>query len=919
MQPAREPPKTGIVTFLTTDIEGSVSRWETFPEVMGAIIARHDDLIRVEIAPRDGVVFKTSGDGLIAAFNSPAAAIESAVAAQRALSEADFSTVDGLRVRMAVYAGSAEAVDGDYVGPAINRCSRLLSLACGGQILVGAAAAELARGALSSDVGLKDLGQHKLRDVPHPETLFQVTAPGLDEAFSPLRSGCSAVHNLPSHLSSFVARPSCSSAIRERLDRHRVVTLVGSGGIGKTRMAVETASTFRNEGIGGTPLDEIWFIELGSLLNPVLIPEAVCCAMGIDKPADGSLADAAIGYLKNKRTLLVFDNCEHVIDACCDLITRLLRGCPGVSVLATSRERLAMTGECSYTVPGLELPPDAGSVGFEEALRCEAVRLFAERAALIEGFVLSETNIEAACSICRQLDGVPIAIELAIPHLRTMRIDDLREGLRTQVLGIRAERADMPRHRSLSALFDWSHDLLDDEERALFCRLSVFAGSWSLQGAVAVAGREVAGSADVLTTLTSLVDKSLVIVSPSDAEQRYDFLQPVRQYASRKLQEGGDKGCLGRVAVYFTTLFSDADRTWPTTATDTWLAAYQPELTNIRVTLDRAFAPGGDIEPALELTGYAFRLWDELSMFEERLRYQELAAARTSARTTPAVSARLWLASVSDSHYGDRMNLERATRAAALFREAGNGIGEGEARAKAGAAILTPDTIAEAIPLLHEAFAVLSPLGPTKPLAGLLRSFAVARYLSEDFDGARVFIAQSEGVARTLGDDLGLVATQITAAELAFAAHEPEEAIAMIEILLAEGRGNRRQHVLAQGNLAGYRLALDRLDDAHSTALESLLGARSLLWPAAVTRAAEHIALVFALRGQIEMAAPILGFGDAFYRGETASRERTERATSERLRALLSERLPSDRLIEAMTAGAAWDLDRVVKVVASIG
>ena len=875
MQTDLEPPKTVIVTFLTTDIEGSVGRWETFPQVMGAIIARHDDLIRVEVGLRDGVVFKTSGDGLIAAFDSPAAAIESAVAAQRALSEADFSTVDGLPVRMAVYAGNAEAVDGDYVGPAINRCSRLLSLACGGQILVGAAAAELARGALTSDVGLRTLGQHKLRDVPHPEALFQVTAPGLEEVFSPLKSGCSTVHNLPSHLSSFVARPFCSDAIRDRLDRHRIVTLVGSGGIGKTRMAVETASTCRDEGVGGTPLDEIWFIELGSLLDPVLIPEAVCCAMRIDKPADGSLADAAIGYLKNKRTLLVFDNCEHVIGACCDLITRLLRGCPDVSVLATSRERLSLTGECSYTVPGLELPRDAGSVGLQEAFRCEAVRLFAERAALIEGFVLSETNIDAACSICRQLDGVPIAIELVVPHLRTMRIDDLKECLRTQVLGIRAERADVPRHRSLSALFDWSHDLLDGEERALFC--------------------------------------------PSDAEQRYDFLQPVRQYASRKLLEGGEAGCFGRVAVYFTTLFSDADRTWPMTATDTWLAAYQPELTNIRVALDRAFAPGGEVEPALELIGYAFRLWDELSMSEERLRYQELAAARTSARTSPAVLARLWLARVSNSNYGDRTNLERATRAAALFREAGNGIGEGEARAKAGAAILTPDTIAEAIPLLDAAFAVLSPFGPTKPLAGLLRSFAVTRYLSEDFDGARAFIARSESVARILGDDLGLVATQITAAELAFAAHVPEEAIGMIKTLLAEGRGNRRQHVLAQGNLAGYRLALDQLDDAHSTALESLSGARSLLWPEAVTRAAEHIALVFALRGQIELAAPILGFGDAFYRGETASRERTERATSERLRALLRESLPSDRLNEAMTAGAAWDLDRVVQVVESIG
>jgi predicted ATPase/class 3 adenylate cyclase len=903
------PLPSGVIVFLLTDVEGSTERWERSPEPMRLAVARHDHLLRGEIVQRGGHVFRTAGDAFFAAFASPADAIAAALAAQRALATEDFSSVGGLAVRMAIHAGPVEARDGDYFGPGINRCARLLSVAYGGQILISGGAAEMASGYLPQQSSLMDLGLHRLKNIPEPESVHQLVAPGLRWKFPSLPSLASTVHNLPQQLTSFVGCEHDLAEVNSRLQRYRLVTLLGAGGAGKTRIALEIASGFLNKA-----LDGVWLVELAALEHPQLVAEAVCSTIGVPVAGSRSATVSAVGYLCRKKALLVLDNCEHLVEAVASLVDALMRGCPSLLVLATSRERLGVQGESPYRVSSLGLPPPAASMTAAQALQHDAVRLFAERAgAMVEGFAITDANAATVANICRQLDGIPLAIELVVPQLRMLRPQGLAAHLRDRLLAVKGDRTALPRHQTLRSLFDWSYNLLSEEERRLFRRLSVFVGGWSLQAATTVTGGLQGSGDDGFELLSELADKSLVVADLGGHEPRYNYLQPVREYAFGKLRESGERGLRRRMAAYMLQMFAEASASWPTMATRTWLARYEPELDNLRASLDWAFAPEGNAALGVELCSYSIRIWDELSLFAECERWLATAFDRADADADPLTMARLWLGRVSNSAHGDRTNFDHARRAATLFREAGDQVGLGEALAKAGAALETLESTAEAAPYLQEALAVLRPLGPTKQLASCLRSLGVAQYFVANFEGARPLMAQSEAVANSIGDARGLAAVQIAAAELEFAAGNLERAIAVVKSMLDGSDRNRRQMVLGLTNLASYLLACGRTNEAEQAALEALTEASALGWHAAVIRALEHLALVTALGGNIELAARLLGHGVAFYARGTATREFTELASYKRLSETLATALPPERITQLMSEGALWTQDQAVQ------
>ncbi|MBV9113346.1 MAG: adenylate/guanylate cyclase domain-containing protein [Hyphomicrobiales bacterium] len=906
--------KSGVLTFLLTDVEGSTKRWEAWPGPMSAAVARHDALLREVILTRGGHIFRTAGDAFYAAFASPAAAIDSALAAQQALAREDFSEVGGLAVRMAIHAGPVEARESDYFGQGMNRSARLLSIAYGGQVLVSGVAAEMAQGAMPAQSSLIDLGHHRLKDVPDAEQIYQLAAPGLRATFPTLRSVGGKVHNLPRQLTSFVRRDAEVAEVKARLANYRLVTLTGSGGAGKTRMALEVGADLLADAIDG-----VWLVELAPLDDSRLVAEMLCSTIGMPV-GSSSATESAVGYLRQKNALVIFDNCEHLIDAAARLIEMLVRSCPSLWVLATSRERLDIPGENTYRVPSLGIPPLARDLTAASALEHDAVRLFVERAgATVEGFALTDANAAAVANICRQLDGIPMAIELAVPQLRMLAPKGLEARLQDRfLLLVKGSRTALPRHQTLATIFDWSYNLLSEAERTLFRRLSVFVGGWTLEAAVFVAsGSQLSGEA-VFDLLSTLVDKSLVIAELSASEPRYKYLQTTRQYAFGKLQESGERGRRRQLAEYIIQLFAEAGATWPSMATETWLARYEPELDNLRASLDWAFGPEGDVGLGVELTSHSLRIWDELSLLAERERWFATAFERKESSAPSTTLARLWLGRVSNSAHGDRTNLEPAQNAANLFREAGDLLGLGEALAKAGAALQTPEATEQALPYLDEALAVLEPLGPTKPLAGCLRSLAVARYFTKDFDAARRLVAECEAVARTLGDGRGIAAAQIASAELEFAAGAVDEAIAQIKTMLAGHHYNRRQLTLALGNLAAYLLAADRVSEARTTAVEALSEARALVWRAAVVRIIEHLALVAALGGKTRIAAGLLGYGVAFYAGGTASREFTELSSYDRLTATLARELPEAQVAALMADGALWSEDRAIETARSV-
>ncbi len=757
------------------------------------------------------------------------------------------------------------------------------------------------------------------RDAALPDTRLatdKTAASSMPREAPPRRVDLAALHprdtpasKLPPHLTSYIGRGDEEAEVMARLSLSRLVTLVGAGGCGKTRLALNVA-----RGFSAQDVEAVWLVELAALGEPKRVGEALCHSIGLPVNGSGSAVDQASAYLRHRRVLIVLDNCEHLIETVATLTASLLRACRKVLILATSRETINVPGENVYQVPGLRLPSAAVPLTLDRARQHDAIKLFEERArAVVQDFALSEDNAEAVADICRQLDGLPLGIELVVPQLRMMQPHGLAKRLHHRVLlSVKGERGAHPRHRTLEAMFDWSFNLLSAAERDLFCQLAVFTDGWTRAAAAAVAG-EIRQEREPADLLRKLVDKSLVVVDLRGHEPRYGYLQTTRQYAIAKLAQSDASAYRKRLALYMSQLFERADATWPTTPTELWLAMVEPDLDNLRASLEWAFGPQGDAPLGVQLCAFSRRIWDELALLSERERWFALAFAKQDQRTPPSVAARLLLGRLSNSGHGDHGNFELAQRAADLFRAAGDAQGVGEALAKAGAALERPDSTTEALPYLEQALRMLSSAGPSKPLAGCLRSLAIARYFDRDFGTARSLLGQSEATAKAVGDVRGVATVQIAGAELAFAAGDTDEAIAEINAMLAGDHYTRRQMVLGLTNLAAYLLASDRLAEAGLAARQALIDARALDWRAAIVRVIEHIGLIAALGDDTETAARMLGHTAAFYATETVSREHTEFVTFERLSNHVTRAVSPDLLAHLMREGEQWPSDKAAQ------
>lgn len=533
------------VAFLFTDIQASTRRWEGDTDAMAADLARHDELLTAACAEWSGDAFTHTGDGLCMAFATVADAVGAAVAGQRALlAERGWRTGE-LRVRMAVHAGAAQTRDGNYFGPTLNRTARLMSTAWGGQVVCSATAAQLAVDQLPDGISLRDLGEHRLADLTREERVFQVLHPELPADFPPLRTSGGARRSLPAQLTSFIGRAGELAELVALLDRTRLVTLAGPGGAGKTRLSLAAA-----ERVADAFPDGAWFVDLAPVRDPAMLPQAVAAGVGLDPAAltgtGRPLVEALCDQLARRHALVVLDNCEQVVEAVADLAHHVLTSCPRVKALATTRERLAIAGEHVMRVGPLGLPPPDATR--EADADSDAVRLFCDRAAASTGsFALTDGNAAAVVRICHRLDGSPLAIELAASRTRLLSAHQIAERLddRFALLADGPRSAD-PRHQTLQAAIDWSHDLLPERERIVLRRLAVFPADFGLEAAEAVAGAgdDLDGPKplEVLGLIGRLTDKSLVVlVAAADEEPvRYRLLESVRQFAAERLAEAGE-------------------------------------------------------------------------------------------------------------------------------------------------------------------------------------------------------------------------------------------------------------------------------------------------------------------------------------------------------------------------------------------
>jgi predicted ATPase/class 3 adenylate cyclase/tetratricopeptide (TPR) repeat protein len=576
---------TGTVTFLFTDIEGSTRHWEEHPQEMRRALARHDATLRGVIERHGGRVFKTMGDAFYAAFPAAHAAVEAALAAQQSLLSRGPTGPSGLplRVRIALHTGEAELQDGNYFGATVTRGSRLLAAAHGEQVVLSGATQELLQDRLPEGASLKSLGPHRLGDLQRPEHVYQLLHPALPASFPPLRTASTVPHNLPQHVTTFVGREREAAEVRELLGTHRLVTITGVGGTGKTRLALRVAE----ELLEGQP-DGAWLVELGALTERALVVAAVARALEVAEEPAKPLLQTLVERLKPKRLLLVLDNCEHLLDVCAELADTLVRGCPEVRVLATSREALKVRGERVFPLPSLSLPGIAAPVAAGDVMRSEAVSLFVDRAgAASPAFHLTDQNATAVVQICQRLDGIPLAIELAAARVRALPVQKIAERLddRFRLLTHGSPSA-LPRQQTLRALIDWSYDLLSEQARMLLRRLSVFSGGCALDAVEAVCVGEGLDTVEVPDVLSSLIDKSLVLCEQEGGQARYRMLGTVRQYARERLVLEEAAVVQDRHLEFFLGLAERAEPEVRGPDPVTWLDLLSSEHDNMRAALD---------------------------------------------------------------------------------------------------------------------------------------------------------------------------------------------------------------------------------------------------------------------------------------------------------------------------------------------
>ena len=574
--PAAAAP-SGVVTFLFTDVEGSTRRWESDVEAMRAALVVHDKVLRTAIEAYDGFLFSHTGDGFVAAFASPMSAVNAAIDAQRELQ---------LPVRMGLATGEAELRDGDYFGTVLNRAARVMAAGHGGQILL----AESTAGLLSG-VDLVDLGPRRLRDVPMPVGVFQVRAAGLQTDFPALRALDTSPGNLRPAATSFIGRDAELAEVQAALREHRLVTLTGVGGVGKTRLALEVAGHLADEFPDG-----VWFFELAAVADPAAVPDAVAAVLGITQQPGKSVAESVAAALEGRVRLLVFDNCEHVRDAIADLVEAILAASATVRILATSREGLGVADEQLWLVPSLDV-----GAGIDSA----AVELFVERARSVASrFALSNADEGAAVvEICRRLDGIPLAIELAASRMASMTASEVRDRLDHRFRLLVGSRRGLSRHQTLRHAVAWSYDHLDDAEKPVLERCSVFAGGFDLEGACAVMGSD--DDFATLDLLDALVRKSLLVADRSSGRTRFSMLETIRQFAEDQLVAGGEASEIRAThSRYFAGREADILALWDSPRQRAAYDWFTAELANLR-TAFRWAADHGDLDVAATIASYA--------------------------------------------------------------------------------------------------------------------------------------------------------------------------------------------------------------------------------------------------------------------------------------------------------------------------
>jgi predicted ATPase/class 3 adenylate cyclase len=827
----REGLPTGTVTLMFTDIEGSTVLQERLKGRWRWVIETHNTLLRQCFESFHGFEVKNLGDGFLVAFTNAKEAIECAVALQQAIARQDWGEEVGeLKVRVGMDTGEPfTIVDAqsrpDYYGVTVSRAKRICEAGHGGQILISHATWQAVKDALPKDVEVRELGAFRLKGLEGRQQIFQVCHPALPYQFPTPRSMEAYPNNLPIALTSFIGREREMEEIKALLKKVRLVTLTGTGGCGKTRLALEVAMEVMEDFPDG-----VWLVELAPLKETELVVQTVASALGVKEEAQRPLLETLTDFLKPKKLLLVLDNCEHLVDACAQLVGRLLQVCPNLWVLATSREALRIVGEQIYRVPSLSVPNLTPLPSLEQLMQYESVRLFVDRARLVRpSFSVNDQNASAVAEICHRLDGIPLAIELAAALVRGLTVEQIVERLSDRFRLLTAgTRTALPKHQTLRAAIDWSYELLSRAERALFRRLSVFAGGWDLEGAEAVGTGKLPEGDEVRTEevwelMMRLIDKSLVVMEGEMG--RYQMLETLREYGWERLQEAGEaEETREKHLEFFLGLAERAEEELQGAQQREWLERLEKEQDKFRVAL--SYGLEKEPEKALKLAAALWRFWDIHSNFTE---------------------GRSWL----------ERALEKGMSAPASVR----------AKALNGAGVMAwrQGDHAAAQALLEESLTLFRELGDQRGIANVLNYSGNIAWAQGDLERAKALHEESLAIRRALGDQGGIASSLGNLGNIAWAQGDYERAKVLYEECLALFRelGNQWGVANVLNNLGVVVRAQGDYERARVLLEESLTLFRELGSQWGIVNALEELAKLAGVKGQRERAARLLGAAEA--------------------------------------------------------
>lgn len=794
----------GDTTLLFTDIEASTRLWEQEGEKMSRALAQHDALSRAAVERNHGVVVKMTGDGMYAAFGEPLDALNATIALQQALGDPNATNGISFRVRYGLHLGVVERRNEDLFGSPVNRAARIMKAAHGGQVLLSQAVVDRVRECLPPSVTLRDLGSVRLRDLATPEHVYQLVHAQLRQDFPALRSLAATPNNLPQQVTSFIGRQRELAEAKTLLEGTRLLTLLGMGGLGKTRLSLQIAADVLEKYPDG-----VWFIDLAPIKDPSLVPNVVAQVLGVHEEPGKPLLQTLCAHLKEHKVLIVLDNCEHLVSACATLADALLRETPEVRILATSREALHIRGE--QTLPVLPLAVPAHDADAESLLRSEAVQLFMERARLQKpSFSLTEREAPAIAELCARLEGIPLALELAAARLRSLSVAEINTRLNDRFkLLTGGSRVALERQQTLRALVSWSYDLLQQNEQILLDRLSVFVGGFELEGAEAVCGAEPLVREDVLDLVTSLVEKSLVMVQQEDGGSRYGMLETIREFAHEHLVGASDGGkrygmqgtvrdfaheslvkredlaaTAARHCDYYLGLAKTARAKLRGPEQGAWIRRLEVELDNLRAAI--ALALAGGVDPVIAVK------------FESALmNFRILRGYSTEACNN--IDAALALRGLPD-----------IARCHALY------VG--------GALATRHGDHAKAMAMLTECLELRRGLGDPRETAGTLSTLAVAHLQHGDATKAQACAEEALGTFRQLGDKLGEAISLLHLGEICMQLADESTAEEQFGQCLAIAKSIRHQEMESEceRNLGEIALGAGNLQAAQARFARSL-------------------------------------------------------------------------------------------------